>query len=54
MSKFPSTSEGFYNAIEWAKTVPHKNGRTLYDFVNILPSSEEKLYYINKFYGESL
>ena len=29
MCKFPATPEGFYQAMEWAKTIPHENGKTL-------------------------
>jgi len=54
MSRFESTPEGFNEAMEWAKTVPHENGKTLYNFVNILSSSEEKLMIVNAFYGKSL
>lgn len=53
MTKFKSTPEGFDEAMEWAKTVPHENGKTLYEFINVLPTSQEKLYYINKFYGKT-
>lgn len=54
MSKFKSTPEGFYDAMEWAKTIPHENGGTLFDFISILPSSEEKLSFVNKYYGKSV
>jgi len=52
MSKFPPTSEGFNNAMEWSKTIPHENGKSLYDFVKIFSSSEEKLMFINRYYGK--
>jgi len=53
MSKFPATPEGFNEAMEWAKTIPHQNGKTLYDFISILPSSEEKLMFVNRYRGKS-
>ena len=49
MSRFESTPEGFNEAMEWAKTVPHENGKTLYDAIKGLPTSEEKLHFINKY-----
>lgn len=52
MKKFKPTPEGFLEAMEWAKTVPHENGKTLYDFVSIFDSSEEKLSFINVYYGK--
>jgi hypothetical protein len=54
MSKFPATPEGFNEAMEWAKTIPHQNGKTLYDFISILPSSEEKLMFVNTYKGNSI
>lgn len=51
MSKFKSTPEGFSEAMEWAKTIPHENNKTLFDFISVLPSSEEKLSFVNKYYG---
>ena len=54
MSKFKSTPEGFSEAMEWAKTIPHENGKSLYEFVSFLPSSEEKLHFVNMYYGKSL
>ena len=54
MTKFKSTPEGFFEAMEWAKTVPHENGETLYELVSKLPSSEEKLSFVNMYYGKSI
>jgi len=54
MSKFKSTPEGFSEAMEWAKTVPHENGKTLYEFISTISSSEEKLSFVNTYYGKSL
>jgi len=54
MSKFEPTPEGFYQAMEWAKTIPHENGKTLYDFISILDSSEEKLSFVNTYKGKNL
>jgi hypothetical protein len=54
MTKFKSTPEGFSKAMEWAKTVPHENGKTLYEFINTISSSEEKLSFVNTYYGKSL
>jgi len=51
MNKFPSTPDGFYEAMEWAKTVSHENGITLFDFIKTIPSSEERLSFVNKYYG---
>lgn len=54
MSKFTYTPEGFSDAMEWAKTIPHENGGTLFDFISILPSSEDKLSFVNMYYGKSI
>lgn len=53
MSKFSYTPEGFSEAMEWAKTIPHENGKTLFEFISNFPSSEEKLSFVNTYYGKS-
>jgi len=49
MSKFEYNSAGFSAAIKWAKTYVIEDGKTLYDAIKGLPTSEEKLHFINKY-----
>ena len=49
MSKFEYNSAGFSAAIKWAKTYVIEDGKTLYDAIKGLPTSEEKLSFINKY-----
>ena len=51
MEKFKFTPEDFGKAMEWAKTYVIEEGKTLYDAIQGLPSSEEKLHLVNKFRG---
>ena len=53
MTKFNYTPEGFNEAMEWAKSVPHENGKSLYEFISTISSSEEKLSFVNTYYGKS-
>ena len=49
MNKFEYNDKGFTEAVEWAKTYIIGDGRTLYDTISSLHSSEEKLHFINKY-----
>ena len=49
MSKFEYNSSGFSAAIKWAKTYVIEDGKTLYDATKGLPTSEERLHFINKY-----
>ena len=49
MSKFEYSSSGFSEALKWAKTYVIEDGKTLYDAIKGLPTSEEKLSFINKY-----
>ncbi len=51
MDKFNYTPEDYRKAMEWAKTYIIEEGRTLHDTVRSLPTSEEKLHFINKYRG---
>jgi hypothetical protein len=51
MEKFKFTPEDFGKAMEWAKTYVIEEGKTLYDAIQGLPSSEEKLHLVNKYRG---
>ena len=49
MDKFKPTTEGFSQAIQWAKTITLSDGISLYDFVDgTYKTSEEKLSFINR------
>lgn len=49
MEKFKYTPEEYNKGMEWAKTYVIEEGKTLYDAIQGLPSSEEKLHFINKY-----
>lgn len=49
MSKFEYNSAGFSEALKWAKTYEIEDGKTLYDAIKGLPTSEEKLSFINQY-----
>ena len=49
MSKFEYNSAGFSEALKWAKTYVIEDGKTLYDAIKGLPTSEEKLSFINQY-----
>lgn len=51
MTKFEYNNKGFTEAVEWAKTYEIDDGKTLYDTIKSLPTSEEKLHFINKYRG---
>jgi len=51
MEKFKFTPEDYGNAMEWAKTYVIEEGKTLYDAIQGLPSTEEKLHLVNKYRG---
>jgi hypothetical protein len=51
MEKFKFTPEDYGNAMEWAKTYVIEEGKTLYDAIQGLPSSEEKLHLVNRYRG---
>lgn len=51
MEKFKYTPEDFVKAMEWAKTYVIEEGKTLYDAIQGLSSTEEKLHIVNKYRG---